>query len=434
MQSQSGKGGPDREGGPDLKQILSSLGTRFDGSTLGHVNQAVQKLWNEPPTRGLLEDGVKASLEDARRNLFTPSRGDIERHVELVSLRESKQYREAALGKAKYSDSVADLKALDADRRKLLVGVLAVMYHCYEDTSIIAFAEAGGLMRLFDLLSVQPLVLRFWSLMLLSRLFKLPIWQNASFATHFPALGAAVRSTTFTNIVANLGSNAGGEFSAECLQIFVFWVEFSALNYAEAQKPLRPAILAAFKRWVEQTTGDKDREGENKIALQMLSKYSRVFEGTAATESKPATAVRVETAASEADEEKRKGNAAFRKRDMDLAIRHYTAAIEAARASGEPRAAYYSNRANATMQKSKSTRDGLLRAQLLSSVVADCDSALAQKSGYQKAIYRKGLALEQLGRVEEAIAALGQLKVKDAAVERVLRRLSIGDADKIGKS
>jgi hypothetical protein len=115
----------------------------------------VKKLCEDPARTGLVVDGVKASLEEARDCLFAPSQKDVLRHVELLSLRNPKVYAQASvLGeeRKRYSNSYTDMKHMVPARKKLLVGVLAVVYHCYTDGALVQLAAKGGLMRFIDLL------------------------------------------------------------------------------------------------------------------------------------------------------------------------------------------------------------------------------------------------------------------------------------------
>ncbi|KAI8139949.1 hypothetical protein BJV82DRAFT_672047 [Fennellomyces sp. T-0311] len=93
-----------------------------------------------------------------------------------------------------------------------------------------------------------------------------------------------------------------------------------------------------------------------------------------------------------AQEEKDKGNGAFQKQRYSEAAMHYTRALELSTSEGkEHRPVYFTNRAMAYLKLSK-----------YAEAADDCTRALELQPMNIKALWRRGMARRELGRLEEA--------------------------------
>ncbi|KAG2002581.1 ADP/ATP carrier receptor [Coprinopsis cinerea AmutBmut pab1-1] len=124
---------------------------------------------------------------------------------------------------------------------------------------------------------------------------------------------------------------------------------------------------------------------------------------------------------------KSQGNNAYTKRNFSEAAEHYTKAIAV---SPKPEPVFYSNRAACYVNFSPPKHD---------LVVRDCDEALKLDPNYVKALNRRAVGLEGLGRYEEALRDYTAATILDKfqnastaqAVERVLKTISSTKAAEI---
>ncbi|KAH9475329.1 putative mitochondrial import receptor subunit tom70 [Psilocybe cubensis] len=126
---------------------------------------------------------------------------------------------------------------------------------------------------------------------------------------------------------------------------------------------------------------------------------------------------------------KARGNAAYQARNFNDAAEFYTRAIQI---SPTPEPVFYSNRAACYVNMSPPKHE---------LVVEDCDSALKLDPKYIKALNRRAMALEGLGRLEESLRDFTSATILDRfqnqttanAVERVLKVLATEKAAAIMK-
>ncbi|TFK25899.1 ADP/ATP carrier receptor [Coprinopsis marcescibilis] len=117
---------------------------------------------------------------------------------------------------------------------------------------------------------------------------------------------------------------------------------------------------------------------------------------------------------------KSQGNSAYTKRDFAGAADSYTKAIEV---SPKPEPVFYSNRAACYVNFSPPNHEDVVR---------DCDEALKLDPNYVKALNRRAVGLEGLGRMEDALRDYTAATILDKfqnqatsqAVERVLKSIS----------
>lgn len=126
---------------------------------------------------------------------------------------------------------------------------------------------------------------------------------------------------------------------------------------------------------------------------------------------------------------KGKGNAEYTKRNFGVASKLYTRAIEV---SLTPEPVFYSNRAACYINMTPPLHD---------LVVKDCDSALSLDPHYIKALNRRALALEGLGRLEESLRDYTAATILDKftnktsaeAIERIIKDLANQKAKEVFK-
>eukprot|EP00966_Prymnesium_polylepis_P252460 5836609-Prymnesium_polylepis.1 len=97
------------------------------------------------------------------------------------------------------------------------------------------------------------------------------------------------------------------------------------------------------------------------------------------------------------------GNAAFKAKDYDLAVTHYTAAVEAASADAD-RAVLLVNRAMARLKLAAA--GGEHRTRALEAALEDARRATAADARYAKGHFRVAQACLQLGKKDDAVEAL----------------------------
>ncbi|KAF8317411.1 ADP/ATP carrier receptor [Clavulina sp. PMI_390] len=127
---------------------------------------------------------------------------------------------------------------------------------------------------------------------------------------------------------------------------------------------------------------------------------------------------------------KARGNAAYTAKQFPKAVDLYTQAIEI---SPKPEAVYFSNRAASYLNFSPPQYP---------LVVADCDEALSRDPKYLKALSRRAGALEQLGRLHDALRDYTTLTILErfqneaaaTSLERVLKRIAQDEAKEIMKT
>mmetsp|Transcript_45145 Transcript_45145/g.75284 ORF Transcript_45145/g.75284 Transcript_45145/m.75284 type:complete len:436 (-) Transcript_45145:174-1481(-) len=404
--------------GISLEAVMKGVEKRFgSGDVAEQVRAAVEKLWATPPTSGLqYDDEPEMKLSSAREFFFAPNEAQLGRHVALLSLRQA--------GDVKTGKEI-DFEGLDKPKKRLLIQTLAVAYHCYSDEHVIGLTAANGVSSLVELLNLKTLVFRFWSIQIMTRVMKMDFWNADDVVKTHPKCAKAVEKLPQSDFfLSNLKANIGGEFSGPCLQILAFVLEFNRRHYPKALLSKRAEIGATLKMWVERTQG-KDNTEENNLAGKLFVDFARAMGATTnpissdrQVESKDPSGEKILTAA---EIEKQAGNEAFREKDFDTAIKCYSAAIQLD--SKVP--AYFSNRANARWKKAEMCNtNNMLRMQLLTLVVGDCEQALQLDGSYQKAMRRKGLALHAMGKREEAYKSLNKLQKTDEIVDRILKENS----------
>jgi len=237
---------------------------------------------------------------------------------------------------------------------------------------------------------------------------KMGFWNMENLQKSDPRSVASVKEMSLhKRFLRHLHLNIGGEFSGPCLQILAFTLAFNQRYHPSALAQNLDDVRKILHTWTE----NAEEEEEKKLARSILDAVRR-----ARAKDKDGMQRIDEPEISEAEAQKRKGNESFRKKDFDQAIKHYTNAIELdGKVSG-----YFSNRANAIMQKAQQfTSDKKHYKLLLHEVIIDCDRALKQDPSYQKAIRRKGLALYELGQHKEAVVCFNQLKKVDSKISKI---------------
>mmetsp|Transcript_27130 Transcript_27130/g.37871 ORF Transcript_27130/g.37871 Transcript_27130/m.37871 type:complete len:435 (+) Transcript_27130:19-1323(+) len=403
--------------GISLEAVMKSVERFGSGDVAEQVGAAIEKLWATPPTSGLqYDDEPERKLSSAREFFFAPNETQLKRHAALLSLRQAGNIK---------AGEVVNFESLDKARKRRLIQTLAVAYHCYSDEHVIGLTAANGISSLVELLNLKTLVFRFWSIQIMTRVMKMNFWNSNDVVKTHPKCAKAIENLPQSDFfLSNLKENIGGEFSGPCLQILAFVLEFSRRHCPEALLHKRAEIGSTLKMWVEGTKG-KDNAEENNLAGKLFVDFARAMGATTNSTSsdqqlgsKDPPRRKILPAA---EIEKQAGNEAFREKNFDTAIKCYSAAIQLD--SKVP--AYFSNRANARWHKAEMCNtNNMLRMQLLTLVVEDCEQALQLDSSYQKAMRRKGIALHAMGKWDEACKYLNKLQKTDKIVDRILKKNS----------
>jgi len=230
-------------------------------------------------------------------------------------------------------------------------------------------------------------------------------------------------------------------FVAEHKRAVLIGSAAAALGVAGAAYYASTSRRAPPPRDTEQGPAVEEKKKKKKTGSKGAKKKAKKDDGPLLEEVKPAPPAELDLALDTAairarpEEErmryaaafKTQGNAAYSRRAFADAAESYTKAIEV---SPKPEPVFYSNRAACYVNFQPPEHE---------KVVADCDSALKLDPNYVKALNRRAVGLEGLGRYEEALRDFTAATILDKfqnpttsqAVERVLKTISATESAKI---
>jgi tetratricopeptide (TPR) repeat protein len=175
----------------------------------------------------------------------------------------------------------------------------------------------------------------------------------------------------------------------------------------------------------------KDKEGRKKESAQEAEpKLASAAPGAlahAAPDAPPAPESTDEERT--AEQEKALGSQAFKDENWQGAVAHFTAAIEL---SPKPVPhTYYSNRSAAYLEAGKAqdaTKSADKKVEYLTQALLDAIKSTQGQSNFAKGHYRAGQALLELGRNQEAVAALNHARISDPSNVQIQLALSRAQA------
>eukprot|EP00163_Fabomonas_tropica_P005512 TRINITY_DN15034_c0_g1_i1.p1 TRINITY_DN15034_c0_g1~~TRINITY_DN15034_c0_g1_i1.p1 ORF type:complete len:545 (-),score=72.19 TRINITY_DN15034_c0_g1_i1:134-1768(-) len=383
-----------------------------DAESAKMLRAGLQKMYDQPALADLEKVIRKRmNIQKARQLLFWPEPEDMALYVKLL---------------ASPPTGAPD----SHPQRKAQIQAMSLFYlkHVKRWSLLEAFILADGLPTLVDVFVDSNLYIRGQAIDAFMQITAPPDFDwHAEVGPKDPSvpvrnkLKALVQGPIIKNLLQNYhGGFPGGSFY--CLQIFAFYVSWLRYFYCPNRVlRLSKHILGVLNDWKgrDDISSDEQRLADN--LYEDFNRFPPADEGellavgdvetsdgngtgtakgsSGATSAEGASAARALTLKPE--ELKDLGNAAFKRKDFDEAIKLYTRALD----RDSEMISLYSNRAFAYVKRGLVAQEGgdLEKCQEdMRAALADCDSGLERDQKHVKSIFRRAQALFHLGRYDES--------------------------------